>query len=108
MAVTLTESAAQQIQQALAKRGSGLGLRVGIKHVGCAGLAYTYDYADIINADDSRFDEYGATLLVDAKSLPFLDGSVLDFKKDTFKQGFQFHNPQMKDACGCGESFSIE
>lgn len=108
MAVTLTESAAQHIQKALAKRGSGVGLRAGVKHVGCAGLAYTYDYADTINEDDSKFDGYGVTLLVDAKSLPFLDGSVLDFKKETFKQGFQFNNPQMKDACGCGESFSVE
>ncbi|MDP1707917.1 MAG: iron-sulfur cluster assembly accessory protein [Gammaproteobacteria bacterium] len=108
MAVILTEGAAQQIQTALARRGSGVGLRVGIKHVGCAGLAYTYDYADTINADDSKFEQYGATLLVDAKSLPFLEGSVLDFKKETFKQGFQFSNPQMTGACGCGESFSVE
>lgn len=108
MAITLTESAARQIQQALAKHGSGVGLRVGVKHVGCAGFAYTYDYAEEIKADDQLFEAHGAKLLVDPKSLPFIDGSVLDFKKDVFKEGFQVTNPQVKSQCGCGESFSIE
>lgn len=107
MAITLTESAARQIQQALAKHGSGVGLRVGVKQVGCAGLAYTYDYADEVKADDHLFEAHGVKLLVDPKSLPFIDGSVLDFTRDMFKEGFKFTNPQVKDQCGCGESFSV-
>lgn len=108
MAITVTESAAGHIQNTLAKRGSGVGLRVGVKQVGCAGLAYTYDYADEVKADDHLFEAHGAKLLVDAKSLPFIDGSMLDFKKDMFKEGFQFTNPKVKSQCGCGESFNIE
>lgn len=108
MAITLSESAARQIQQALAKHGSGMALRVGVKHVGCAGFAYTYDYAAEVNADDHLFEAHGAKLLVDEKSLPYLDGSMLDFKKDMFKEGFQFTNPKVKSQCGCGESFNIE
>ncbi len=107
MTITLTETAAQQIQKSLAKRGKGVGLRVGVKTVGCAGFAYTYDYADEIKQDDHLFEEHGAKLLVDAKSLPFIDGTVLDFTKDTFKEGFKFANPNVKDQCGCGESFSV-
>ncbi len=107
MAITLTETAAAQIQKSLAKRGKGVALRVGVKKVGCAGFAYTYDYADEIKQDDHLFEEHGAKLLVDAKSLPFIDGTVLDFTKDTFKEGFKFTNPNVKDQCGCGESFSV-
>lgn len=108
MAITLTETAAAQIQKSLAKRGQGVALRVGVKHVGCAGFAYTYDYADEIKQDDHLFEEHGVKLVVDARSLPFIDGSVLDFSKDTFKEGFKFTNPNIKDQCGCGESFSVD
>ena len=107
MAIAVTESAAGHIQNALAKRGSGVGLRVGVKQVGCAGLAYTYDYADEIKADDHLFEAHGAKVLVDAKSLPFIDGSVLEFTGDKFKEVFKFTNPQVKGQCGCGESFSV-
>ncbi len=108
MAITVTESAAGHIRSAIAKRGSGVGLRVGVKQVGCAGLAYTYDYADEVKADEHLFEAHGAQVLVDAQSLPFIDGSVLDYKRDRFKEGFQCTNPKVKSQCGCGESFSIE
>ena len=76
MAITLTEAAAKQIQEQLAKRGKGLGLRVGVKKVGCSGFAYTFDYADELRADDRAFEAHGATLVVAADSLSFLDGSA--------------------------------
>jgi iron-sulfur cluster assembly protein len=107
MTIRLTEKAAAQIQKSLAKRGRGVALRVGVKHVGCAGLAYTYDYADEIKPDDHVFEAQGAKLVVDARSLPFMDGSVLDFSTDKFKQGFKFINPNVAGQCGCGESFSV-
>ena len=108
MAIQLTESAAKQIQAQLAKRGRGLGLRVGVKKVGCSGFAYTYDYADAIAPGDAFFESHGTKVVVDAKSLDFLDGSTLDFVKDGLKQAFKFENPNVDAMCGCGESFSVK
>ena len=108
MAIQLTESAAKQIQAQLAKRGRGLGLRVGIKKVGCSGFAYTYDYADDVGAGDRTFESHGTKVVVDAKSLDFLNGSTLDFVKDGLKQAFKFENPNVDAMCGCGESFSVK
>ena len=108
MTIQLTESAAKQIQAQLAKRGRGLGLRVGVKKVGCSGFAYTYDYADEIGTDDRTFESFGTTVVVDPKSLEFLDGSTLDFVKEGLKQAFKFDNPNVDAMCGCGESFSVK
>lgn len=108
MAITLTESAAKQIQTQLAKRGKGLGLRVGIKKVGCSGFAYTYDYADEVRAGDRWFEAHDAKVVIDADSLSFIDGSRLDFVKEGFKQVFKFENPNVDGTCGCGESFSVK
>ena len=108
MAIQLTESAAKQIQAQLAKRGRGLGLRVGIKKVGCSGFAYTYDYADDVGAGDRAFESHGTKVVVDAKSLEALDGATLDFVKDGLKQAFKFENPNVDAMCGCGESFSVK
>ena len=108
MAITLTESAAKQIQSQLAKRGKGLGLRVGIKKVGCSGFAYTFDYADEVRAGDRTFEEDNAKLVIDAESLSFLDGARLDFVKEGLKQMFKFDNPNVDSTCGCGESFNIK
>ena len=107
MAIQLTESAAKQIQAQLSKRGRGLGLRVGVKKVGCSGFAYTYDYADSVGADDHTFESHGTKIVVDAKSLDFLNGSTLDFVKEGLKQAFKFQNPNVDAMCGCGESFSV-
>jgi len=106
MAITLTESAARQIRTQLAKRGKGLGLRVGVKKVGCSGFAYTFDYADEVHAGDRLFESHDASVVVDAASLAFLNGSRIDFVKDGFKQAFKFDNPNVDGTCGCGESFS--
>ncbi len=108
MAITLTESAAKQIQYQLAKRGRGLGLRVGVKKVGCSGFAYTFDYADEVRAGDQVFELHAAKVLTDADSLSFLDGSRIDFVKEGLKQTFKFENPNVDSTCGCGESFSVK
>ena len=107
MAIQLTENAAKQIKAQLAKRGRGLGIRVGVKTDGCSGYAYTYDYADEVRADDQLFEAYDARVVVDTKSLEFLEGSTLDFVKEGLKQVFKFHNPNVDATCGCGESFSV-
>jgi iron-sulfur cluster assembly protein len=108
MAIELTENAAKQIKAQLAKRGRGLGLRVGVKSDGCSGYAYTYDYADEVRAGDQLVEAHDARLVIDAKSLEFLEGSTLDFVKEGLKQAFKFHNPNVDATCGCGESFSVK
>ena len=107
MSILVTENAAKQIRNQLAKRGAGVGLRVGVKKVGCSGLAYTLDYADELRAGDRMFEAHDAKIVVDAEVLSLLDGSRLDFVKDGFKQVFKFENPNVEATCGCGESFSI-
>lgn len=108
MAVQLTESAAKRVKEMLAKRGHGLGMRVGVRKSGCAGYAYVVDYADEINEDDEVFESHGAKVVVSKKDLEFIDGMILDYvKEDLLNEGFQFHNPNVKDSCGCGESFSV-
>jgi len=108
MAISMTEKAAKQIQNRLAKRGKGVGLRVGVKKVGCSGYAYTYDYADELQPGDQLFEAHNAKVVVDADTLSILDGSRLDFVTDGFKQVFKFDNPNIDSTCGCGESFNIK
>ena len=108
MAITVTENAAKQIRNQLVKRGKGMGLRVGVKTVGCSGLAYTFDYADEMNAGDRMFETHNANVVVDAETLLVLDGSRLDFVRDGFKQVFKFDNPNVEATCGCGESFNVK
>ena len=108
MAIILTESAAKQIHHQLTERGKGLGLRVGVKKVGCSGFAYTFDYADEVRAGDQLFELNNAKVVVDADSLSFLDGSRLDFVKEGLKQTYKFDNPNVDSTCGCGESFNVK
>jgi len=108
MKIELTENAAKQIRKQLATRGKGIGLRVGVKDVGCSGFGYTYDYADEVRAGDHTFEAHDAKLVVDAESLKTLDGSTLDFVKEGLKQVFKFDNPNVDATCGCGESFSLK
>ena len=107
MAVTLTETAAKHIARHLAKRGKGVGLRLGVRTSGCSGLAYKLEYADEVRAEDVRFESHGITVIVDPKSLPYLEGTELDFAREGLNEGFKFNNPNVKDACGCGESFNV-
>lgn len=108
MAITLTENAAKHVQQQLEKRGKGLALRIGIKKSGCSGFSYTYDYADEIKANEKIFDSFNARIVVDESNLLFLDGSQIDFIKDGLNCAFKFNNPNIDNACGCGESVSFK
>ena len=107
MSVTLTERAAEQVQRHLAKRGAGLGVRLGIKTTGCSGMAYKLEFVDQASEEDQVFDSHGVKILVDPKSLAYVDGTELDFVRQGLNQGFQFNNPNEKDRCGCGESFRV-
>lgn len=106
MAITVTEKAANHIRNALVKKG-GVGLRLGVKMVGCSGLAYTFDYADEIGADDQAFESHDVKVVVDRKSLAFIDGSVLDFAREGLNESFKVSNPKATATCGCGESFTV-
>src|SRR5438067_6534267 len=105
--ITLTENAARHVAGSLAKRGKGVGLRLGVRTSGCSGLAYKLEYADEIQPEDHRFDSHGVTVIVDPRSFPYLDGTELDFAKEGLNEGFRFNNPNVRDACGCGESFNV-
>jgi iron-sulfur cluster assembly protein len=107
MTITMTEAAARHIQKSLIKRGKGVGLRLAVKTSGCSGLSYALEFADGLAAEDVAFESRGLKLLVDAKSLPFLDGTELDFVKEGLNEGFKFNNPNSKAECGCGESFAV-
>ncbi len=107
MAVSMTQSAATHVQNFLTKRGKGIGLRLGVKTTGCSGMAYKLEYADTVENNDQVFESFGVKLLVDPKSLPYIDGTELDFVREGLNEGFKFHNPNVKDECGCGESFTV-
>jgi iron-sulfur cluster assembly protein len=107
MAVTLTENAAKHVARYLQKRGQGIGLRLGVRTSGCSGVAYKLEFADVAAPDDMEFESHGVKVLVDTKSLPYLDGTELDYTREGLSEGFKFNNPNVKDACGCGESFSV-
>ena len=107
MAVTLTDRAAQHVQRYIAKRGKGVGLRLGVRTTGCSGLAYKLEFADEVQPEDQVFDSNGVKVLIDPKSLAYLDGTELDFAREGLNEGFKFNNPNEKDRCGCGESFNV-
>ncbi len=107
MAITLTEQAASHVQAFLARRGKGVGLRVGVRTSGCSGLAYKLEFADAVNPEDHTFESHGVKVLVDPKSLQFIDGTELDYTREGLNEGFKFRNPRVKDQCGCGESFNV-
>ncbi len=107
MSVTLTPTAAKHVAANLAKRGKGVGLRLGVRTSGCSGLAYKLEYADEAKPEDVTFQSNGVTVVVDPKSLPYIDGMELDFAREGLNEGFRFNNPNVKDQCGCGESFNV-
>ena len=107
MAITLTESAADRVRDYLARRGQGIGLRVGIKKTGCNGFAYVVDYADGVGEGDQVFETGGVKVVVDPESLAIIDGTEVDFVQDGLSEMFKFRNPRATGECGCGESFSI-
>lgn len=108
MAIELTEKAAEHIKTMLHKRGHGAGLRLSTKAAGCSGYAYVVDYADDITDDDVVFEKHGATVIVNKQNLALIDGTEIDFvKQNALEQGFEFRNPNVKNMCGCGESFTV-
>lgn len=107
MAITLTEKAAARVEKFLDNRGKGIGLRLGVKTTGCSGMAYTLEFVDEKNEEDVSFESHGVTVIVDPKSLVYIDGTELDFVKEGLNEGFEFKNPNVKDECGCGESFTV-
>jgi iron-sulfur cluster assembly protein len=107
MAITLTDRAAAHVQRYIEKRGKGVGVRLGVKTTGCSGLAYKLEFADDVLPEDEQFESNGVCVLVDPKSLAYLDGTELDFVREGLNEGFKFNNPNEKDRCGCGESFNV-
>ncbi len=107
MSVSLTASAASQITKQLAKRGKGIGLKLGVKKSGCSGYAYVLDYADNLNEEDTVFEGFGVKVIVTKDDLAFVAGIELDYRREGINEAFQFNNPNVKGTCGCGESFSV-
>lgn len=107
MPIMLTEAAARHIERYLTRRGRGIGIRLGVKTTGCSGLAYNLEYVDETQPEDMVFESYGVKVMVDPKSLAYIDGTQLDFVREGLNEGFKFINPRERDRCGCGESFRV-
>ena len=107
--ITVTDIATKQIKKLLAKRGRGIGIRLGVKTTGCSGLAYTLEYVDSYEAEESvtNYAQPDFVVLVDAKALPYLNGLIVDWVRNGLNEGFEFRNPNERDKCGCGESFRV-
>jgi iron-sulfur cluster assembly protein len=105
--ITVTETAAKKIKQNLARRGTGVGIRIGIRTTGCSGLAYVLEYVDRVNDEDTVFESQDVKVIVDATSLPILGDLDVDYVRQGLNEGFEFTNPNERDRCGCGESFRI-
>lgn len=107
MAITLTEVAAERVKDFLLNRAKGEALRLGVKTTGCSGMAYILEFVDKVETADEIFESNGVKIVVDKKSLIYLDGTELDYAKEGLNEGFKFNNPNVKDSCGCGESFTV-
>jgi iron-sulfur cluster assembly protein len=107
MSITVTENAANRVNTFLASRGKGVGVRLGVRTSGCSGMAYVLEFADEVGSDDVVFEDRGVKVIVDPKSLVYLDGTELDYGKEGLNEGFKFNNPNVKNMCGCGESFNV-
>ncbi|WP_028023724.1 iron-sulfur cluster assembly protein IscA [Enterovibrio calviensis] len=107
MAVTMTDAAASRVRTFLENRGKGIGLRLGVRTSGCSGMAYVLEFVDDLNEEDQVFEHKGVKVIVDSKSMLYLEGTELDFAKEGLNEGFQFNNPNVSSECGCGESFNV-
>lgn len=107
MAITTTPAAAKHIENALTKRGKGIGIRLGVRTTGCSGMAYVLEFVDETEKNDLIFDTNGVKIIVDPKSLIYIDGTQLDFVREGLNEGFKFNNPNVRGECGCGESFNV-
>ena len=107
MSIHVTPKAADQVTKHLTNRGKGIGLRLGVRTTGCSGMAYKLEFADVVDVNDLVFESNGVKLVIDPKSFPYLDGMEVDFTREGLNEGFKFNNPNVKDQCGCGESFKV-
>ncbi len=107
MAITLTESAAERVKGMLASRDAGTGLRLGVKATGCSGMAYVVEFADELAPEDQVLESRGVRLVVNSKSMSYLEGTEVDYGREGLNEGFKFSNPNVKSTCGCGESFNV-
>ena len=107
MAISTTEAAAKHVQRSLEGRGKGEGIRLGVRTTGCSGLAYVLEFVDELAAEDLVFESHGVKVIIDPKSLVYLDGTELDFTREGLNEGFKFNNPNVRGECGCGESFNV-
>ena len=107
MGISMTVAAAEHVRGYLTNRGKGIGIRLGVRTSGCSGMAYVLEFADELQPEDQVFESEGVKVIVDAKSLLYLDGTELDYTREGLNEGFRFNNPNVKDACGCGESFNV-
>jgi iron-sulfur cluster assembly protein len=107
MAITLTEVAAKRVRSFLDNRGKGIGLRLGVKTHGCSGMAYVMEFVDQMEEHDEIFESHGVKIIIDPKSLVYLDGTEMDFQTEGLSEGFKFSNPNESGSCGCGESFTV-
>ena len=107
MGIQLTEQAAEHIRQQRDARGHGIGVRIGVTPSGCSGMSYLLEFVDQLNEEDQVFEKDGAKVIIDAKSLPYLEGTQLDFVREGLNEGLKFNNPNVKAECGCGESFTV-
>lgn len=107
MAITVSIDAANRVKQSIVKRGRGIGLRLGVKTSGCSGLAYKIEFIDEAKPDDIIFETNEIKIFVDPKSLQYIDGMMLDYTREGLQEGFKFVNPNVKDECGCGKSFTV-
>jgi iron-sulfur cluster assembly protein len=107
MGISMTAAAARHVRGYLHNRGKGIGIRLGVRTSGCSGMAYVLEFADHLEPDDQVFETEGVKVIVNPKSLAYLDGTELDYTREGLNEGFKFNNPNVKDACGCGESFNV-
>jgi iron-sulfur cluster assembly protein len=107
MGISMTQAAADHVRKFLGGRGKGVGIRLGVRTSGCSGMAYVLEFADELEEEDLVFEDHGVKVIIDPKSLIYLDGTELDYTKEGLNEGFKFNNPNVKDSCGCGESFNV-
>lgn len=107
MGVSITEAAAKHVAGQLESRGTGVGIRLGVTTSGCSGMAYVLEFVDELGEDDQVFEDHGVKVIVDPKSLVYLEGTELDFVREGLNEGLQFRNPNVSAECGCGESFTV-
>ncbi|MDH5218802.1 MAG: iron-sulfur cluster assembly protein IscA [Gammaproteobacteria bacterium] len=107
MGITMTQPAADRVSAFLQQRGKGVGLRLGVKTNGCSGMSYVLEFVDNVEDTDEVFEDHGVKIIVDKKSLLYIDGTELDYGKEGLNEGFKFNNPNVAGECGCGESFTV-